>query len=245
MPNRWMIPKTTTAERCCARLPNPSNSHSKEDLRAPPLASPLVLGRLRHHRRAAGDRPGRLAEDLRLDRSPDRLVVGCSASTCRPIRPSVEQIQSLAELVTLRVQVIDILTVEQDGWLQGYKGAWLIRGDALWTTDLRHARIQMLPNAGLPIACIELPSPTVTWARLDHSKTRTYDLRSKSWIPLVRVPEHVYDEALQRAQELVARTAARSEYRQQAQRQAESVLQRFYADAGFAVEVVWVELTAP
>jgi hypothetical protein len=37
--------------------------------------------------------------------------------------PTIEQVQLLAELVSLRVRVVDILTVEQNGWLNGYKGA--------------------------------------------------------------------------------------------------------------------------
>ncbi len=184
----------------------------------------------------------------RISASIGRLTGWSSAVPPPPVvrsAPSVEQLQSLAELVSLRVQVIDILTVEQEGWLQGYKGAWLIRGDALWTTDLAQACLQEIATAGGPTVRIELPTPTVSWARLDHSKTRTYDLRSKSWIPLVRVPEHVQDEALERAQDLVARTAARPEYRRQAQRQTESVVQRFFADAGFAAEIVWIEPSAP
>lgn len=156
--------------------------------------------------------------------------------------PSVEQIQHLSEFVTLRVAVVDILQVEQDGWISGYKGAWFISGDALWTTDLQRARVREIPGqSGKSFVRIELPPPVVSWARLDHTRTRTYDLRSKSWIPLMRVPEQVRDEAYERAQEIVARTAARDEYRRQAQRQTEAVLTRFFTDAGFAAEIVWIE----
>ncbi len=184
----------------------------------------------------------------RISASIGRLTDWSSAVPPPPIvrsAPSVEQIQSLAELVSLRVQVIDILTVEQDGWLQGYKGAWLIHGDALWTTDLRQAGIQKFGRPHSPTVRIELPSPTVAWTRLDHTRSRTYDLRSKSWIPLVRVPDQVRDEALERAQDLIARTAARSEYRRQAQHQTEAVLTRFCTDAGFAAVIVWIEPAAP
>lgn len=154
--------------------------------------------------------------------------------------PTVEKLRSLAELVSLQVQVTDILTVDQDGWLSGYKGAWLIAGDALWTTDLEQARLQDISTpSGHPRVRIELPRPRVQWARLDHERTRTYDLRSKSWIPLRGVSNEVRDEALRRAQQLVERTATHEKYRRQAERKTEETLARFFVGENFTCEVVW------
>lgn len=155
--------------------------------------------------------------------------------------PTVEKLQPLAELVSLRVQIVDILTVEQPGWLHGYQGAWLIQGDALWTTDLQQAQIEVVSSVpGSAAVRIVLPSPRVSWARLDQSKTQTYDLRSTSWIPLLQVPPQVQDEALERAQTLIAEIANQEAYRQQAQHQAEAILTRFYAGYGVVTEIVWL-----
>lgn len=154
--------------------------------------------------------------------------------------PTIERLRPLAELVSLQVQVTDILTVHQDGWLNGYQGAWLIAGDALWTTDLQQARLTEITAAsGRPTVRIELPQPRVQWARLDHERTRTYDLRSKSWIPLRGVPPGVQDEALRRAQQLVDRTARHEQHQREAERQAEDTLARFLAAEGYQCEVVW------
>lgn len=56
--------------------------------------------------------------------------------------PEIECVQKLADLVSLRVHVSDILSVDQPGWLNGYKIIWIIRGDAECVTDLT------CPNAG-------------------------------------------------------------------------------------------------
>lgn len=154
--------------------------------------------------------------------------------------PTVEKLQPLAELVSLRVQIVDILTVEQTGWFS-FQGAWLIHGDALWTTDLQQAHIEVVPqSSGTPTVQIRLPLPQVTWARLDHAKTQTYDLRSTAWIPFRSVPHQIQDEAQRRGQELVARLAHQDQYRRQAQCQAEATLQRFYANSGVIAQIVWL-----
>ena len=180
-------------------------------------------------RRAATSRPAAMP--------PPRAVYATA--------PTIEQVRQMAELVVLRIRVVDILTVEQAGWLSGYKGAWLIYGDALWTTDLEQARLEEVTSAvGETSIRIELPRPDVRWARLDHAQTRTYDLHSKAWLPLVRIPESVRDDALRHAQELVERAARRDDYRRQAERQTEQVLTQFFAERDLRVEIVWQD-TAP
>lgn len=180
-------------------------------------------------RRAATSRPAAMP--------PPRAVFATA--------PTVEQVRQVAELVALRIRVVDILTVEQAGWLSGYKGAWLIQGDALWSTDLEQARLEEIISAtGETSIRIELPRPDVCWARIDHARTRTYDLQSKAWLPLFRIPESVRDDALRQAQELVERAARRDDYRQQAERQTERVLTTFFAGRGLSVEIVWQD-TAP
>ena len=154
--------------------------------------------------------------------------------------PSIECVQKLADLATLRVQVSDILTVDQPGWLYGYKGAWIVKGDALCVTDLNRARIEDVSSPAIGRAVrIELPPPEIRGARLDHTRTRTYDLRPQGWIPLLSVPDSVREEAMRRAQEIVQRTASQEVYLLQAQRQTEAVLTTFYAAAGYRTEIVW------
>jgi len=118
----------------------------ERNFRASFLVTALVLGDPGLRGRHAGDQRHPRPVDHRPNSSSGRLDVGrATATACHTLRPPVEQIQDLSELVTLRVAVVDILQVEQDGWVSGYKGAWLVHGDALWTTDLQQARVRKIP----------------------------------------------------------------------------------------------------
>jgi len=87
----------------------------------------------------------------------------------------------------------------------------------------------------------ELPKPEVRWARLDHDKTRMYDLHSKAWPTIFPILENVRDEAMRRAQQVVKNAVSQHEDFVQAQRQTESVLTTFHAASGFRAEIVWLD----
>ena len=75
---------------------------------------------------------------------------------------TVEGLRQLSELVSLRIQIADILSIEQRGWFSGYKGAWVVKGDALCMTDLRAAIISDLSDErGRPHIRVELLEPSV------------------------------------------------------------------------------------
>ena len=59
--------------------------------------------------------------------------------------PTVQSLQRLNELVTLKVQVSDVLTAEG----HRYRGAWLIKGDALIAVDLDKADIPWSENTSV------------------------------------------------------------------------------------------------
>lgn len=153
--------------------------------------------------------------------------------------PTVESVQQLAGLTSLRIHVADMLTVEQRGWFSGYKGAWVVKGDALYTTDLSRATVSVQGVGSQQMARVELPLPSVDWARVDHQQTRTYEMRKNAVIPIWGVSEEVRDEAMKEAQALVEAAARRPEHRQQAQQKAEQILDTFFASIGYRVQVIW------
>ena len=53
--------------------------------------------------------------------------------------PSVESVRRIAELLTLRVSVADVLTGE--GY--GYRGVWIVKGDAYCGIDLDQIDVPM------------------------------------------------------------------------------------------------------
>ena len=75
--------------------------------------------------------------------------------------PTVERLARLMHLVTTRVYIADVLTAEGEG----YRGAWLIKGDALIGVNLRQRRSprRIFRPGGPPFACRRRRSCSRGW----------------------------------------------------------------------------------
>src|SRR5262249_19745773 len=79
-----------------------------------------------------------------------------------PMPPTFIQLERLGELTTTRVHVRDVLWAEGEG----YRGSWLISGDALLSCDVSRATIENVsPDARTETT--RLPPLHVTSARID------------------------------------------------------------------------------
>lgn len=148
--------------------------------------------------------------------------------------PTVEQLEAMGHLSVLRLTLADVL----EGQGHGYRGAWLLRGDALYTIDLRQATVRH-KDAAQRTATIELPLPVVTQSRIDHRKTMTYSVEKTSWIPWTGDQTKLRDAAMQEAQRLVERAAAHSDYVDAAQRNGELILRNMYALVDWEITITW------
>jgi len=148
--------------------------------------------------------------------------------------PTVQQLESLGHLTVLRLTVADVL----EGRGHGYRGAWLIHGDALYTIDLRKATIQSMDEARRT-ATIALPLPVVAQPRVDHHKTLTYSVEKTSWVPWTGDQSKLRDAAMQEAQRLVERAASHSDYLDTAQQNGELILKNMYALVDWKITVAW------
>ncbi len=148
--------------------------------------------------------------------------------------PTVERLERLAHLVTTRVYVADVLVGEGEGC----RGAWLIKGDALLGVDMRRVQIADKDDVAKQ-AMICLPLPTILQPRVDHTKTRTWEVRRTTWVPWNADADKLRDEVMRRAQELVGNSAAAAENIEQAKASAETTLRAFYQELGWQVNVRW------
>jgi hypothetical protein len=82
--------------------------------------------------------------------------------------PTIERLQHLRSLVVVRVRVADVLTAEGEG----YRGVWLIKGDALIGVDAGKGEVVDKDEA-VRTATVRLPQPAVVQSRVDHERTRT------------------------------------------------------------------------
>jgi hypothetical protein len=144
--------------------------------------------------------------------------------------PTIERLERLSSLVTTRVYVADVLVGEG----AGCRGSWLIRGDALLGVDLTQAEVGER-NVAAKTARILLPPPAVLHARVDHERTRVWEVKTTTWIPWKADQDRLRDEVMREAQRLVGHAAGSAENIAQAKAAAETILTRFYAEVGWAV----------
>jgi hypothetical protein len=141
--------------------------------------------------------------------------------------PTVERLEQLAQLVSMKVYVADVLTGAGDGC----KGAWLIGGDGLIGVDLARARIIEKDEAGRR-ATIVLPQPTVLQSRVDHTRTKTWEEKRTTWVPWSGDQDQLRDQVMLRAQELVAHAAASEENFARARATTEALAKASYWEVG-------------
>jgi len=157
-------------------------------------------------------------------------------STITSMAPTVEEIESLSELVTNRVYVADILK----GSNIDYEGFWAINGDALITIDLSQAAISNKDEKA-KTATITLPLPKVVSARVDHERTKGGEVKGVRFSLLRNTKNRakIVDDAMQEAQAVVEKAANRPEIIENAKKQAKLNIKILYLKVGWNVDVIW------
>ena len=153
--------------------------------------------------------------------------------------PTVERLQRLSRLVTLQVMVADVLVGEGEG----SKGSWLIKGDALLGTDLSKVQIVDRDDAAKQ-ATLLLPLPVVLHSRIDHQRTRTWEVCRMVWLPWNADQDRLRDMVMLEAQRLIAHVADSPENIRQAQTNTEMVIKTLYNEVGWQVSVQWAPDTS-
>jgi len=149
--------------------------------------------------------------------------------------PVTLHIEKLSELVTLRVQIADVLTGEGPGM----SGAWLIKGDGLIGVDLQKAKIMSRDEATKKIV-YQLAPPHVIQSRVDHEKTKTWEVKKTTWIPWrIGDQDALRDQVMQEAQRLVESSTASDENMKAARSHAELLIQDYCMALGWTAEINW------
>ena len=155
--------------------------------------------------------------------------------------PTIEQIQSLAVLTTVRVDVADVRLTELSGYTGGVRVAAIIKGDYYLSTDLAQARFESV-EPHQRSAVVVLAEPRVSSPRLDHHRTKLFAL-SSSGLWLITPGEGPYAEAVNKtyaeAQASIEASAASDEALRRARAQAEAVLGCFFRALGWDVGIRW------
>jgi hypothetical protein len=123
---------------------------------------------------------------------------------------------------------------------------WLIKGDALIAVNLAKAAIVERDETAKS-ATIRLPRPEILQARVDHrpGSTRTWEVKTTTWIPWSADQDSLRDTVMAEAQKLVSHTAGSAENIQTAMVTAEAVIKALYAEVGWQVAVEWAKEPSP
>lgn len=157
------------------------------------------------------------------------------SSLVRSIGPSIAQLERLGDLAPVRVQVMDVLVAEGEG----YRGVWLIKGDALLACDVAQGRI-LRQDPVARTAVLRLPPLRVTSARVDHTKTKTWSVEKTSWLPWNAGNRGQFsDAAMFHAQQLIESAAAADSNLAAARTQAEVLVRQIYGLVDWQVSVEW------
>jgi len=151
--------------------------------------------------------------------------------------PTVERLEKLSDLVTSRVYIADVLTGD-DGY---YHGAWLIKGDAIMGVDLSHAHIAD-KNDETKAATVVLPQPRIIQSRVDHQRSRTWEVKRKAWTPWGGNESNLRDNVMLEAQNLVANAAQAPDNVAHARANADAAIKNFYHEIGWDVVVIWTPM---
>lgn len=126
---------------------------------------------------------------------------------------TIEQIQQMRRLVTLRVPVSDVQSSRAEGWTGGLNLLLIVHGEIQFGVDLEEARLEQVDEQART-AVLVLPPPRMFSAHLDHQKTRVYQAhRTGLWklLPGEAGASQLLEKALSQAQQNLTEMAARQD----------------------------------
>jgi hypothetical protein len=209
------------------------------------VTSGLVLGAYDLGRRAAREPPPGSAAAVEGLSLPALLAGPPAASqpVYRDAGPTIEQVRRLESLVVQRVDVADVSTTELQGYTGGVRAALVVRGDLVVSVDLSLARFEAKDPAKRS-AILSLPPPRVSRPRVDHDRTRLFELsRAGLWVIVSGDggQSAAVNHAYRHAQEAVASAGEDPRLVERARRDAEETLGAFFQAVGWTVTIRWVE----
>jgi hypothetical protein len=157
----------------------------------------------------------------------------------QPLR--IERLTELSQLLTLRIDVADVVVTHLAGWTGGVDVLLAVRGDVSLGIDLSRARLEAVDRTG-HTAIVVLPPPTRTGARLDWEGTRVFALDAYGiWAlaPNGRARAVAINRALRTAQQQIDAAATDRGADERARARAEVLIVTFCRTLGWDVQVRW------
>jgi hypothetical protein len=155
--------------------------------------------------------------------------------------PTLQQIQMLAQLTTLRLDVADVQVTHLEGKLGGMSVALVLRAQIDIATDLTAARLENVDPVNRTATLI-LPMPTAMPPRIDHERSQlfAFDTRGLWQInPQNTTYARLVNQCYRAAEQAIANMAASDPITGNAKQQAEAVIRAFCNTLGWEVVIQW------
>ena len=167
------------------------------------------------------------------------VVVKNNGSVLTNTGPTITGLEKLGHLCFLKINIADVLSVHDDGFLGDIKGLWLVKGDALVAVDMRRAEI-CDKDTERRTATVVLPAPDLLSPRIDHNRTRSYDWQV-GWLRSYDDSRQIWNDAMSTAQQLVTQAATKEMKREFAivRTHATKLIKTCYESVGWTIRVVW------
>ncbi len=149
----------------------------------------------------------------------------------------IDEVRKIARLAVLRVQVADVI----EGNNHGATAAVLVRGDADMAVDLDRIEIAD-KDEQKKTATLIVPAPQPERPRVDHSRTKLYELRKTGLAvinPFAEPQQLLLEDCMRAAQADVEKAVQDAAFVVQAKEQVERLLASFYGELGWTVTVRW------
>ena len=169
-----------------------------------------------------------------------------AASSALDSAPSIEQIETLASLTTLRVHVADAIVTDIEGKTGEIRAVMVVHGNVTLGVNLSQARFESvdLKNRN---AVLVLPEPKVQSVSLDTARTKVVALwESGLWIIVPDAGDAdavTMNLAFRQAEMIVRQAADDPDVVQRSRRQAQNVLAAFFGAIEWSVQVRWIDVS--
>jgi hypothetical protein len=156
--------------------------------------------------------------------------------------PTIQEIQGLAELTTLKVTVADALVTEVRGTTGGIDVVLVVHGEARIGTDLSAAHFESI-NHENRTAVLVLPTPRIQSVRLDHARTRIVGIWPTGLWTIVpgsgSIDGIAVDRAFTQAEQVVAAAGDDPVLIRRAKLESECLLPAIFRSMGWRVVIRW------
>jgi hypothetical protein len=180
-------------------------------------------------------------------------------SNGEPQPPALFSLEKMGHLVSVKVNVADIVEFTQDrtfdipwsSWEVRYAGTrvlLIVKGDCVVGTDLRAGRYESVDRRGRTVTLV-LPPPTILQARLNHAPaeqggTRLYSVSNEGFEALIPGNANrmkAIDAAMAIGQRKVEEAGRSPDVLRAAKSNAEELLRNSFAALGWTVTIRWDE----